>query len=552
MKAKLIAAATFAAIVAAVDHGVPLLMAMLALGLVAVVFLCLRLRRFVPRNRTRTMRYRLHLRMRPGRGFATVAELWLRWGRFAAWRRSPWIRPSLGSWHRLTHPDEHSVILGRAQLGHALRSSREEHVIITAEPRTGKSRLLSAMLIKQPGPAVVTESKIGVYQDSSAIRAKRGPVEILNPANLGGVQSTIRFNPIEGAHDPQVAIRRADAFAQAISLKGTENGDYFAGKCSAYLRALFAAAALVGGDLRLVSRWASGSAEQAEHILQEAGYDQWAQELAELRGPAEKSAATTKSVMTMALNWLNDPELAKAVLPGAFDIDALLRANGTLYMIASQQGENSPLAPLFACLASEVMWTASVIGSKMPGARLDPPLAMYLDEVTQVCPLPLPSILSDAGGRGIQVVSVVHGFSALADKYGDHGAQTVMNTSGVKIWLGGSSEIKTLEMISRLAGDFQQRLRYQDHHTEHKVITEGMARALPPGYAVVLRGSNAPVIGRLQSIHRQPEYKRARRNGGTMADLQPAAEVAVVDHLAIEKPHEVVASQVDAFDWAER
>ena len=40
--------------------------------------------RGLPRNRVRHMRIRLHLRLHPGRGFATTWELWLRWGR---WRR---------------------------------------------------------------------------------------------------------------------------------------------------------------------------------------------------------------------------------------------------------------------------------------------------------------------------------------------------------------------------------------------------------------------------------------------------------------------------------
>jgi len=34
---------------------------------------------------------------------------------------------------------------------------------------------------------------------------------------------------------------------------------------------------------------------------------------------------------------------------------------------------------------------------------------MGLDEVTQICPVPLPSWLSDSGGKGIQVAAVVHG-----------------------------------------------------------------------------------------------------------------------------------------------
>ena len=49
----------------------------------------------------------------------------------------------------------------------------------------------------------------------------------------------------------------------------------------------------------------------------------------------------------------------------------------------------------------------------MPGGRLDPPMLWALDEVTQTCPLPLPSLLADAGGRGVQIMPVVHGAAQL-------------------------------------------------------------------------------------------------------------------------------------------
>ena len=41
-----------------------------------------------------------------------------------------------------------------------------------------------------------------------------------------------------------------------------------------------------------------------------------------------------------------------------------------------------------------------------------------LDEVTQTCPLPLPSLLADAGGRGIQIMPVVHGAAQLRSPVG--------------------------------------------------------------------------------------------------------------------------------------
>ena len=51
--------------------------------------------RYLPGNRARHLRIRLHLRLHPGKGFAHLFSLWLRWGRFAVLRRSSRIRPAL-------------------------------------------------------------------------------------------------------------------------------------------------------------------------------------------------------------------------------------------------------------------------------------------------------------------------------------------------------------------------------------------------------------------------------------------------------------------------
>jgi hypothetical protein len=83
--------------------------------------------RYLPGNRARYLRIRLHLRLHPGKGFATAFGLWLRWGRFAALRRSGRIRRSVALWRRVGDPGEHSVFLGRAHYRHGLRAPLEEH-----------------------------------------------------------------------------------------------------------------------------------------------------------------------------------------------------------------------------------------------------------------------------------------------------------------------------------------------------------------------------------------------------------------------------------------
>lgn len=75
----------------------------------------------VPRFRVGYTRLRLRLRLHPGRGHATAAELWLRWGRLAAFRRSSRSRPAVPALIRLLNPDLHSLMLGRAHYGHCLR-----------------------------------------------------------------------------------------------------------------------------------------------------------------------------------------------------------------------------------------------------------------------------------------------------------------------------------------------------------------------------------------------------------------------------------------------
>jgi len=51
-------------------------------------------------------------------------------------------------------------------------------------------------------------------------------------------------------------------------------------------------------------------------------------------------------------------------------------------------------------MASEIHYTAALTGQASPSGRLDPPLLMGLDEVTQICPVPLPAWLSDIRRQG--------------------------------------------------------------------------------------------------------------------------------------------------------
>ena len=472
--------------------------------------------RHLPGNRARHLRIRLHLRLHPGKGFATIVSLWLRWGRLAALRRSARVRPSLPLRYRILAPRAHSVFLGRAHYRHRLQVPLEEHLLIMAPPRTYKTAFLADVILRYPGPVIATTTKADLYGLTSAVRAQYGPVHVFNPQHIGGVTSTFRWCPVDGCQDPATAIRRADAFAFAVSQKGVEDGSFWSAKASDYLRGYFHAAALAGFDLRAVVAWVSGAdPDTPEQILAAVGARQWALTLAELRSEAHKTAATVRMVMSRALAFMADPALAASVLPalgGSFDIPAFLRGAGTVHLIAEAVSEEAPVAPLFAAMAAEIHYVAAQTGQASPGGRLDPPLLMGLDEVTQICPVPLPSWLSDSGGKGIQVAAVVHGEAQLAERWGDHGRQVVLDTSSVKVFLPGITDVTTLDAAAKLCGQASWKVHGQDFATRHDTATPDMIRQLPAGFALVIRGGCAPVIARLPRAWRNPAYRRARRH----------------------------------------
>ena len=138
--------------------------------------------RHLPGNRARHLRIRLHLRLHPGKGFAHVFSLWLRWGRLAALRRSagsaPPSRCATASWI----PREHSVFLGRAHYRHGLRVPLEEHVLVMAPPRTFKTAFLADVILRYPGPVIATTTKADVFKLTSAVRSFARPGARVQPA----------------------------------------------------------------------------------------------------------------------------------------------------------------------------------------------------------------------------------------------------------------------------------------------------------------------------------------------------------------------------------
>ena len=134
----------------------------------------------------------------------------------------------------------------------------------------------------------------------------------------------------------------------------------------------------------------------------------------------------------------------------------------------------------------------------------------------------------------------MHGEAQLADRWGDYGRQVVLDTSSVKVFLPGITDVTTLQAASTLCGQASWKLRGQDHTTRHDVATPDMIRQLPTAFALVIRSNCAPVIARLPQAWKNPAYRRARRLGHTPAVTQAA------QHPAIDYPEPDIPDHVPA------
>jgi type IV secretion system protein VirD4 len=506
----------------------PAILAAVALVLGAVLFLHWTV---FSGDRMRRMRWRIRMRMRPGAGFASVPELVLRWGRLAALHHGRRARPGLKLRGRLRAPTTgYAVRLGRGQWFRRVYGRLEDQVLICAAPRTGKSGMVADRILDHPGPVLATSTRADLYESTAGARAVRGPVYSFNPQDVGGVPSTLKWDLLGPCKDLVMA-RRMASWLKVPEIGG--DLQWFQAKGDVALMALLWAAAVTGRTILDVYQWVQlhGHATCLQILADEPGSTRQMFAVAKRMFEENRTSGSIRDTIDLTLSWAILPGLAAAVTPppgSGFSAADFTTSCGTLYLIASGD-DDSPVTPLFRALASWVHYEAGLAGSRGPHKRLDPPLLMALDEVTQTCPVDLPVMLSDSAGKGVLMTAVCHSVSQLEGRWGKHGAGTIWSTCGTKVLLGSISDPDTLERASKLCGTVKA-----DDGKEPAVPPE-LLRMLPDWRALVIRMNLNPVIVKVRPAWRRLAYRLGRHPlpvpawapalGLPLPDLEPAVTV---------------------------
>jgi hypothetical protein len=324
-----------------------------------------------------------------------------------------------------------------------------------------------------------------------------------------------------------MARRIAGWLAGAVLTSNTNNGnlEWFEKKGDVALACLLWAAAVSGRTITDVFNWAQLYGHDAALHVLATHPDSSPQMLAVVKRmlAANRTSGSVRDTVELSLSWAIIPELAAAVTPPpgqGFNLARFINQDGTLYMIASGD-EDSPVTPLFRAFASYVHYAAGLMGTLAPAGRLDPPLLMALDEVTTICPVDLPVMLSDSAGKGVLIVAVAHGTSQLKERWGEHGGQVVWDTCGTKILLGGISDADTLEQASGLLGSVV--LGEPGELPPLPVVPPEFVRALPDWRALVIRMNLAPVVVKIRPAWKRLAYRLGLVPSAPVHTPHPAA-----------------------------
>ncbi|MGH3525762.1 MAG: type IV secretory system conjugative DNA transfer family protein [Pseudonocardiaceae bacterium] len=393
----------------------------------------------------------------------------------------------------------------------------EEVLCLFGRPRRGKTGQLIHWVIDWAGPLLVTSTKVDIYHLTHGMRARRGPVRCFNPKVLGKLPNTVAFDPLTDCQDAERADERAtDLISGGV---GASDGDAkrWDDQAQRVLTGFLHAAALGGHTMTDVLRWVAqpdASERQVMALLRTSPSAYAFVPSAEQFFDTNSRTRTSVTFTIMpALAWLANTRAREATQGAAkLDVRELLAEHSTIYLFAEA---NSRLGPLMSALAGYISREAKRIAAERPGGRLDPGLRLVLDEVANICPVPLPEWTSDFGSHGISIIAAFQSRAQMVARWGQAGARAIANNTGATILHAYGSDTEDLEHWVKLSG-------HRDELTPSgvrrvPVLTLAQLRELPRETVVVFPPETSPTVGRMRPAWRRWDLRRALKAEGVAA-----------------------------------
>ncbi|MGP5049178.1 type IV secretory system conjugative DNA transfer family protein [Glutamicibacter ardleyensis] len=327
----------------------------------------------------------------------------------------------------------------------------EDSLWVYAPARGGKtSSIVVPMVLGAPGPVLATSTKPDVVAWTATARQAQGEVHVCDWEDITGWPNKVKWTPIYGCEDEDEALERGKAWANAAPMEGTKNGSWFSAKAGSVLGRLLHAAALEDRTMDDLLLWIFDSHNPEPITILEDHHKSRAF-IQPLRERTESRAGETEDSIKSTLLSLAEPLVTEKVLSQfrfrrdeAFDINEFLEGPNTLHIVVD--GEKSPLGTLSTMFADQVYRAARRKSSTFASGRLWPVFRMVLDEAPNVAAFSnMAELITDTGGRGIQVIGISQSFIQNEARWGKEEAKAIESNASLKLIFPGinSEDLKT-------------------------------------------------------------------------------------------------------------
>ena len=457
-------------------------------------------------------------------GIARRTEILQDFGARAVLKRGKFTRPGLAK----PRIQDVAWTLGRSR-GVTIHVSTEESMVIQGAPRSGKGLyVVINAILDAPGAVVTTSTRADNLVVTMKARATRGrPVTVFDPQGMSGLPSTLRWSPVRGCEDPDIATRRALVITADTEMKG-ENAAWQK-RSLIILQCLLHAAALSGEGVRAFRRWSSSpvlAREALEVLSQPAAALGWQADLMGILEDDPRNTSNSWIGVSAAVAPLSSPKVLAALDPRdeseEFDPKRFIRDCGTLYLIGTRAGA-AAAGPYLSALIDDIDNAAREMAFVSPGGRLDPPLSLVLDEIANLAPWPgLPIALSDGGGIGISTLVVLQSLSQARTGWSIDEAATIWDSAIIKVIFGGGSDERDLRSLAGLLGERSLTLNTRswsaqgrqdgEQIRESPVLPLHEIRRLPAGTALMLGRRTRPILLDLREWHKRKDAAELGRS----------------------------------------
>jgi type IV secretion system protein VirD4 len=367
--------------------------------------------------------------------------------------------------------EQYGIYVGRdlPPSEHWVHAKPESGVLVLGPPRSGKS---SAMIVPNvlswPGSVVSTSVKSDVLQATANARANLGDCWLFDPSGTTVLPAegdlryarvalpsikTLNWSPVTGCARWSTANRMAERMIAAAGVaQGLNEESFWSERAAALLGPLLHAAAIEDLPARRLAEWIRRrDAFTAQDILRDHSDDPGTSiaidTLQGLLSSNERELMSHWSTVGGAFAAYRTPEALATTDDVTFDPVAFARSSDTVYITAAGSVQDS-VAPLIVAFLEQIR--DAVFSENMMHR---PPMLWALDEMANIAPLPeLPSIVSQAGGQGLQVLACLQDLSQ-ARKLWKEEADGFLSLFHGKVVFGGIGDTVTLERLSTLVGE---------------------------------------------------------------------------------------------------